>query len=98
MGRIEGLGRGKRERRGERSIKSLVPYLIGALWPVACIRRPRTKGSYLWSLGLVPQQASWSLSTLSGQNVSHSEEESPLESPFVAGRGTPSRAQKWALV
>ena len=72
-------------------MKSLVPYLAGALWPVVCVRR-------LWPLGLVHQQASWSLSTLSGQDVSHSEEESPSESPFVAGRGIPSRAQKWALI
>ena len=34
----------------------------------------------------------------SGQDVSLSEEESPPESPFVAGRGTPSRARNWALV
>ena len=72
---------------------------VGALWPVVHIRRrPGTKGSQLRSLGLVPQQASWSLSTSSGQDVSHSEEESPSESPFVAGRGIPSRAQKWALI
>ena len=42
--------------------------------------------------GLVHWQASWPLSTPSGQDVSLSEEESPPESPFVAGKGTPSRA------
>ena len=34
----------------------------------------------------------------SGQDVSLSEEGSPPESPFVGGRGTPSRARNWALV
>ena len=58
----------------------------------------RDKGSQLWLLGLVHQQASWPLSTLSGQDVSLSEEESQPESPFIARRGTPSRARNWALV
>ena len=44
-------------------------------------------------LCLVHWQASWPLSTPSGQAVSLSEEESPPELPFVAGRWTPSRAQ-----
>ena len=67
--------------------------LVGALWLVVCVRRrPGTKGSQLRPLGLVHWQASWPLSTPSGQDVSLSEEESPPESPFVAGRGTPSRA------
>ena len=93
------LRRGKREGRGERSKKSLVPYPVGALWPVVHVRRrPGTKGSQLQPLGLVHWQASWPLSTPSGQDVSLSEEESPPESPFVAGRGTPSRARHWALV
>ena len=48
-------------------------------------------------LGLVHWQASWPPSTLSGQDVSLSEEESQPESPFVARRGTPSRARNWAL-
>ena len=61
-------------------------------------RRPGTKGSQLQPLGLVHWQASWPLSTPSGQDVSLSEEESPPESPFVVGRGTPSRARNWALV
>ena len=60
-------------------------------------RRPGTKGSQLWPLGLVHWQASWPLSTPSGQDVSLSEEESPPESPFVAGRRTPSRAETGLL-
>ena len=85
--------------RGERSIESLVPYPVGALWPVVHIRRrPGTNRSQLRPLGLVHWQARWSLSTPIGQDVSRSKEESPPESPFVAGGGTPSRAQHWALV
>ena len=50
---------------------------------------------------LVPKHSEWSeghLSSPSSHDVSGSEEESTPESPFVAGMGTPSRAQKWALV
>ena len=73
----KGLRRGKREGRRERSIKSLVPYLVGALWPVVHVRRrPGAEGSQLWPLGLAHWQASWPLSTPSGQDVSVSEEES----------------------
>ena len=39
----------------------------------------------MWLLGLVHWQASWPLSTPSGQDVSCSEEESLPESPFGAG-------------
>ena len=50
---------------------------VGALWPVVHVRRrPGTKGSQLQPLGLVHWQASWPLSTPSGQDVSLSEEES----------------------
>ena len=56
------------------------------------------KGPKLRPLGLAHQQATWPLSTPSGQDVSRSEGESPAELPLVAGRGTPSRAQNWALV
>ena len=67
------------------SIKSLVTYPVRALWLVVHVRRrPGTKGSQLRPLGLVL--------TPSGQDVSLSEEESPPELPFVAGRRTPSRA------
>ena len=73
--------------------------LVGALWPVVHLRRrPGTKGSQLRSLGLVHWLASWPLSTLSCQDVSLIEEESPSESPFVAEGGTSSRARNWALV
>ena len=69
--------------------------LVGALWLVVRIRRrPGTKGSQLRPLGLVHWQASWPLSTRSGQDVSLSEKESPPESPFVAGRGTPFQGPK----
>ena len=72
---------------------------VRALWPVVHVRRrPGTKGSQLHPLGLVHWQASWPVSTLRGQDVSLSEEESPPESPLVAGRQTPSRARNWALV
>ena len=50
---------------------------------------------------LVPKHPEWSvcqLSTPSSQDVSGGEEESTPELPFVAGRGTPSKAQKWTLV
>ena len=102
MGRI---GRAKeRKERGKGREVSKVSYSspVGAsslLWPVVRVRRkPGTKGSQLRPLGLVHWQASWPLSTPSGQDVSLSKEESPPESPFVARRGTPSRAQSWALV
>ena len=79
-GRI-GRVKERKEGSGERSIKSLIPYPVGALWPVVCVRRrPGTKGSQLRPLGLVHWQASWPLSTPSGQDVSLSEEESRLVS------------------
>ena len=40
-------------------------------------------------LGLVLWQASWPLSTPSGQDVSLSKEDVPSWSPVVVGRGTP---------
>ena len=57
-------------------------------------RRPGTKRPQLRPLGLVHWQASWPLSTPSGQDVSFREEESPPESPFVAGRGDPFQGLK----
>ena len=48
--------------------------------------------------GSGPLAGKLALSTPSGQDVSLSEEEVPPESPFVARRGTPSRARNWALV
>ena len=61
---------------GDRSIKSLVPYLVRALWPVVHVRRrPGTKESWLQPLGLVHQWTSWSLNTPSDQDVSCRAEE-----------------------
>ena len=96
MGRVKE----RKERGMGREVNKVSCSLpVGTLWPVVHFRRrPGTKGSQLRPLALVHCQASWSLSALSGQDVSLSEEESPPESPFVAGRGTPFRAQKWALV
>ena len=90
----------RKERLEEREVNKVsCSLLVGTLWPVVRIkRRPGTKGSQLQPLGLLHWQISWPLSTPSGQDVSLSEEESPPESPFIAGRGTPSRARNWALV
>ena len=90
IGRIK-----ERKQRGkEREVNKVSSSLpVRALWPVVHVRRrPGTKGSQLQLLGLVYWQASWPLSIPSGQDVSLSEEESPPELPFVAGKGTPSRA------
>ena len=88
------------ERGKEREVNKVsCSLLVRALWPVVHIRRRLgTKGSQLRPLGLVHWQASWPLSTPSGQDVSLSKEESLPELPFVAGRRTPSRARNWALV
>ena len=68
----------ERKEKGREINKVSCSLPVGALWPVVHIRmRPGTKGSQLWPLGLVHWQASWPLNTLSGQDVSHSEEESP---------------------
>ena len=89
-------GRAKEKKEGEKGrevnkVSCSLP--VGALWPVVRIRRrPGTKGFQLWRLGLVHCQASWLLSTPSGQDVSLSEEDVPSWLPFVAGRETPSRA------
>ena len=99
QGRIGRVKERKERGKGREVNKVSCSLLVGALWPAVRIRRrPGTKGSQLRPLGLVHWQASWPLSTPSGLDVSLSEEESPPESPFVAGRGTPSRAQNWALV
>ena len=98
-GRIGRVKERKERRKGIEVSKVSCSLPVGALWPVVCVRRrPGTKGSQLCPLGLVHWQASWPLSTPSGQDVSLSEEESSPESPFVAGRRTPSRAWNWALV
>ena len=93
MGRI-GRAKERKERGKGREVNKVSCSLpVGALWPVVRVRRrPGTKGFQLRPLGLVHWQASWPLSTPSGQDVSLSKEESPPDSPFAAGRGTPSRA------
>ena len=92
QGRIGRVKERKERGKGREVNKVSCSLPVGALWPVVCVRRrPGTKRSQLRSLGLVHWQASWSLSTLSGQDVSLSEEESPPELPFVAGRRIPSR-------
>ena len=93
QGRI-GRVKERRQKGKGREINNVSCSLpVGALWTVVHVRRrPGTKRSQLQPLGLVHWQASWPLSILSGQDVSLSEEESPPESPFVAGRRTPSRA------
>ena len=98
MEREEGLRRGRREGRGEKSIKSLVPYRSGHSGQLSVSggdqgQKGPSCGRWVWSIG---RQAG--PSTPSGQDVSLGEEESPPESPFVAGRGTPSRTRNWALV
>ena len=76
-GRI-GMVKERKERGKGREVNKVSCSLpVGALWPVVHIRRrPGTKGSQLWPLGLVHWQASWPLSTPSGQDVGLSEEES----------------------
>ena len=98
-GRIGRVKERKERGKGREVNKVSCSLPVRALWPVVRVRRrPGTKGSQLQPLGLVHWQASWTLSTPSGQDVSLSEEESLPESPFVAGRWTPSRAWNWALV
>ena len=93
QGRIGRVKERKERGKGREVNKVSCPLPVRAFWPVVHVRRrPGTKVSQLRPLGLVHWQASWPLSTLSGQDVSLSEEESPPESPFVAGRGTPFRA------
>ena len=77
-GRIGRVKERKERGKGREVSKVSCSLPVGALWPVVRIRRRPH--------GLVHWQASWPLSTPSGQDVSLSEEESPPESPFVAGR------------
>ena len=86
----------KRGMRKEGSTKSLVPYLVGAPWPVVCVRRrPGTNESQLRPLGQIHQQASWSWSTPSSLDVSSSRNGGvPSWSPVVVGRGTPFQGPK----
>ena len=106
-GRVGGTSRNQeRERKRSEVNKATVFYLVRAFWPIVHIRRwPGTKGSQLWPLGLVHWQASWPLSTPSGQDVSLSEEEShqschllqeggPLPGPET---GLLSNTRKWIV-
>ena len=76
-GKIRRIKERKERGQGREVNKISYSLLVGALWPVVRIRRrPGTKGSHLQSLGLVHWQASWLLSTPSGQDISRREEES----------------------
>ena len=77
QGRIGRVKERKQRGKGREVNKVSCSLPVGALWPVVHIRRrPGTKGSQLRLLGLVHWQASWPLSTLSGQDVNLSKEES----------------------
>ena len=77
QGRIGRVKERKERGKGREANKVSCSLPVWALWPVVHVRRrPGTKGSQLWLLGLVHWQASWPLSTPSGQDVSLSEEES----------------------
>ena len=84
--------------RGREVNKVSCSLLDGALWPVVHVRRrPGTKGSQLWPLGLVHWQAGWPLSTPSGRNVSLSEEESH-QSRHLLQEGRPLPGPKTGLL
>ena len=81
MGGLEKQGRigrvkERKERGKAREVNKVSCSLpVRALWPVVRVRRrPGTKGSQLRPLGLVHWQASWTLSTPGGQDVSLSKE------------------------
>ena len=105
-GRIGRVKERKERGKGREVNKVSCSLLVGALWPVFRVRRrPGTKGSQLRPLGLVHWQASWPLSTPSGQDVSCSEEEShqsrhllqeggPLPGPET---GLLSNTRKWIV-
>ena len=72
-GRIGRVKERKERGKGREVSKVSCSLPVGALWPVVRIRRrPGTKGFQLRPLGLVHWQASWPLSTPSGQDVSRS--------------------------
>ena len=63
-GRIGRVKERKERGKGREVNKVSCSLPVGSLWPGVCVRRrPGTKGSQLWLLGLVHQQASWPLST-----------------------------------
>ena len=98
-GRIGKVKERKERGKGREVNKVSCSLPIGALWPVVHIRRrPGTKRSQLQPLGLVHWQASWPLSTPSGQDVSLSEEESHWSSHLLQEGRPLSRHRNWALV
>ena len=71
QGRIGRVKERKETGMGREVNKVSCSLLVGALWPAVHIRRRQgTKGFQLRPLGLVHWQASWPLSTPSGQDVS----------------------------
>ena len=99
QGRIGRVKERKERGKGREINKVSCSLQIGAFWPVVHVRRrPGTKGSQLWPLGLVHWQASWPLSTPSGHDVSLSKEESHQSCHLLQERGTHSKARNWALV
>ena len=98
QGRI-GRVKERKERGKGKELNKVSCFLpVGALWPVVHLRRrPGTKGSQLWPVGLVYSQASWPLSTLSGQDVSLSEEESH-QSRHLLQEGGPLPGPKTGLL
>ena len=94
-GRI-GRVKERKERGKRREVSCSLP--VRALWPVVHIRRrPGTKGSQLRLLSLVHWQASWPLSTLSGQDVSFSEEESRQSRHLLQEGGSIPRSETGLL-
>ena len=80
--------------------ESLVPYPVGAPWPVVHVRRrPGTNESQSRLLGQIRWQASWSWSTPSGLDVSPSKNGGvPSWSPVVVGMGGPLQGPKTGLL
>jgi len=84
-------GKGREVNKVSRSLP------VRALWPVVHVRRDQEQkgpscGRWVWSIGRYSTEyPEWSGCQLQGRRV-------PPESPFVAGRETPSRARNWALV
>ena len=59
QGRIGRVKERRQREKGREITKVSCSLLVGALWPVVSVRRrPGTKGSQLWPLGLVHWQAS----------------------------------------
>ena len=93
-------GKERKERgQGKEVNKVSCSLLVRALWPVVHIRRrPGTKGSHLQPLGPICShwQASWLLSTLSGQDISRREES--CQSCHLLQEGGPLPGPKTGLL